>query len=179
VADILSTLERESVPCAEVREPAQAIRDPRVVERGDTVPLAHPVHGRVADIYGTGLPVTFSEASSGFDRPRPRWASTIRRYGQWLGYSAERLDELRAGGVIDRTSGRFAPSPAVVSIRAATARLAAAQATPSAELPAIDAAASVVAGIESGWRTGGGDPPTWPWTEVVGCSTTATSNWAC
>jgi crotonobetainyl-CoA:carnitine CoA-transferase CaiB-like acyl-CoA transferase len=101
VADILTTLETEQVPCAEVRDPAQAIRDPRVVERGDTVPLAHPVHGRVADIYGTGLPVTFSEASSGFDRPAPTLGQHNQEvYGQWLGYSAERLDELRASGVI-------------------------------------------------------------------------------
>ena len=101
VADILTTLETEQVPCAEVRDPAQAIRDPRVVERGDTVPLAHPVHGRVADIYGTGLPVTFSEASSGFDRPAPTLGQHNQEvYGELLGYSQEHLDDLRASGVI-------------------------------------------------------------------------------
>jgi crotonobetainyl-CoA:carnitine CoA-transferase CaiB-like acyl-CoA transferase len=72
-----------------------------VVDRGDTVPLAHPVHGRVADIYGTGLPVSFSEASAGFDRPAPMLGQHNQQvYGEWLGYSAGRLDELRAGGVI-------------------------------------------------------------------------------
>jgi crotonobetainyl-CoA:carnitine CoA-transferase CaiB-like acyl-CoA transferase len=101
VAAILAKLERDRVPCAEVRDPSQAIRDPRVVDRGDTVPLAHPVHGRVADIYGTGLPVSFSEASAGFDRPAPMLGQHNQQvYGEWLGYSAGRLDELRAGGVI-------------------------------------------------------------------------------
>jgi crotonobetainyl-CoA:carnitine CoA-transferase CaiB-like acyl-CoA transferase len=101
VADILITLEKESVPCAEVRDPAQAIRDPRVVERGDTVPLEHPVHGRVADIYGTGLPVTFSEATAGFDRPAPGLGQHNHEvYGDLLGYSPARLEELKATGVI-------------------------------------------------------------------------------
>jgi crotonobetainyl-CoA:carnitine CoA-transferase CaiB-like acyl-CoA transferase len=101
VADILATLETESVPCAEVRDPAQAIRDPRVVGRGDTMPLAHPVHGRVADIYGTGLPVAFSEASAGFDRPAPMLGQHNQQvYGDLLGYSRQRLDELKEGGVI-------------------------------------------------------------------------------
>ena len=65
------------------------------------MPLEHPVHGRVADIYGTGLPVTFSEASAGFDRPAPTLGQHNRQvYGELLGYSAERIDRLRADGVI-------------------------------------------------------------------------------
>ena len=101
VAAVLAKLEQDQVPSAEVRDPATAIRDPRVVERGDTVPLAHPVHGRVADIYGTGLPVTFSEASAGFHRPAPMLGQHNQQvYGEWLGYSDQRLDELRGSGVI-------------------------------------------------------------------------------
>ena len=101
VAALLARLERDQVPCAEVREPARAIRDPRVVDRGDTVPLAHPVHGRVADIYGTGLPVGFSEASAGFDRPAPMLGQhNDAIYGQLLGYSRQRLDQLKESGVI-------------------------------------------------------------------------------
>ena len=91
----------DKVPSADVREPSQAIRDPRVVDRGDTVRLAHPVHDRVAEIYGTGLPVTFSEACAGFDRPAPTLGQhDWQVYGEWLGYSSERLDDLRADAVI-------------------------------------------------------------------------------
>ncbi|MFI5051274.1 MAG: CaiB/BaiF CoA transferase family protein [Gaiellales bacterium] len=101
LADILATLEQEQVPCAEVREPSQAIRDPRVVDRGDTVPLEHPVHGRVAYIYGPGLPFTFSEATAGFFRPAPGLGQHNHEvYGDLLGYSRQRLDELKASGVI-------------------------------------------------------------------------------
>jgi CoA:oxalate CoA-transferase len=65
------------------------------------VPLEHPVHGRVADIYGTGLPVTFSQASSGFDRPAPTLGQHNQDvYSGLLGYSSERIEELRADGVI-------------------------------------------------------------------------------
>jgi crotonobetainyl-CoA:carnitine CoA-transferase CaiB-like acyl-CoA transferase len=55
----------------------------------------------VADIYGTGVPVTFSEASAGFDRPAPMLGQHNQQvYGDLLGYSRQRLDELKASGVI-------------------------------------------------------------------------------
>lgn len=98
---VLAALDRERVPCAEVRDPSQAIRDPRIVDRADTVPLEHPVHGHVADLYGTGLPMTFSETRAGFSQPAPTLGQHNQQvYGGLLGYSRERLDELRAAGVI-------------------------------------------------------------------------------
>jgi len=101
VKAVLSALEREAVPCAEVRDPSDAIRDPRVVSRGDTMRLEHPVHGTVADLYGTGLPVTFSETRAGFTQPAPRLGQHNQQvYGELLGYSADRIDQLRTDGVI-------------------------------------------------------------------------------
>lgn len=101
VKAIIALLEREDVPCAEVRDPSQAIRDPRNVGRADTVPLEHPVHGRVADLYGTGLPVTFSETHAGFTQPAPTLGQHNQPiYRELLGYSADRIDQLRADGVI-------------------------------------------------------------------------------
>jgi CoA:oxalate CoA-transferase len=98
---ILAALEREHVPCAEVRDPSQAIRDPRIVDRADTVPLEHPTHGRVADLYGTGLPVTFSETRAGFTQAAPTLGQHNQQvYGELLGYSPARIDQLRADGVI-------------------------------------------------------------------------------
>ena len=41
-AVLLPLLERHGVPAAEVRSPADAVRDPRVLARGETVPLEHP-----------------------------------------------------------------------------------------------------------------------------------------
>jgi crotonobetainyl-CoA:carnitine CoA-transferase CaiB-like acyl-CoA transferase len=47
------------------------------------------------------LPVTFSEASAGFDRPAPMLGQHNQQvYGEVLGYSRQRLDQLKESGVI-------------------------------------------------------------------------------
>ncbi len=61
-AMLLPLLEQHGVPAAAVRAPAAAVRDPRVLARGETVPLEHPQFGRVADVIGMGVPITFSAA---------------------------------------------------------------------------------------------------------------------
>jgi crotonobetainyl-CoA:carnitine CoA-transferase CaiB-like acyl-CoA transferase len=72
-----------------------------VVERGDTVALAHPRYGIVEEVYGIGMPIHFSDAVAGFDGPPPDIGEHNQQiYSEWLGYSAEQLAELRAQGVI-------------------------------------------------------------------------------
>jgi crotonobetainyl-CoA:carnitine CoA-transferase CaiB-like acyl-CoA transferase len=44
-AALVPLLEQAWVPAAEVRSPAEAVRDPRVQARGETVPLDHPQFG--------------------------------------------------------------------------------------------------------------------------------------
>ena len=100
-AEVIVALEAFGVPAAEVRDPQDAVRDPRVVARGETVPLAHPKYGIVEDVYGMGMPIKFSGAQVGFDRPPPELGEHNREvYCDWLGYSAERLDELKMRQVI-------------------------------------------------------------------------------
>jgi CoA:oxalate CoA-transferase len=100
-AEGVALLESQGVPAAEVRDPAAAVRDPRVLARGETVRLAHPGHGETDEIYGTGLPIRFSAASAGFDQPPPDIGEHNQEiYGNLLGYSAERIAELKNGGVI-------------------------------------------------------------------------------
>src|SRR4030095_8519812 len=70
-AELLPLLERHRVPAAEVRSPREAVRDARVLARGETVPLEHPTFGSVADVIGMGVPITFSDASAGCLRPAP------------------------------------------------------------------------------------------------------------
>jgi crotonobetainyl-CoA:carnitine CoA-transferase CaiB-like acyl-CoA transferase len=70
-AEAVARLERAGAPAAEVRTPYTATRDPRVVQRGETVPLLHPRHGAVEDVYGMGMPFTFSGSNVGFDQPPP------------------------------------------------------------------------------------------------------------
>ena len=99
--DLVPLLERFGVPAADVRSPADAVRDPRVQARGETVPLDHPEFGRVADVIGMGLPITFSDATAGFQRPAPSVGQdNALVYGEWLGYGLAGVEKLHADGII-------------------------------------------------------------------------------
>jgi crotonobetainyl-CoA:carnitine CoA-transferase CaiB-like acyl-CoA transferase len=100
-AELVPWLESHGVPAAEVRSPAAAVRDPRVLARGETAPLEHPQFGRVADVVGAGLPIRFSQASTGFERPAPALGQdNALVYGEWLGYDRAALERLHADGII-------------------------------------------------------------------------------
>jgi crotonobetainyl-CoA:carnitine CoA-transferase CaiB-like acyl-CoA transferase len=100
-AGLVSLLERNGVPAAEVRSPAEAVRDPRVRARGETVPLDHPQFGRVADVIGMGVPITFSESEAPSLRPAPAVGQdNALVYGEWLGYGQAAVEKLQADGVI-------------------------------------------------------------------------------
>jgi crotonobetainyl-CoA:carnitine CoA-transferase CaiB-like acyl-CoA transferase len=100
-AVLVPLLEQYGVPAAEVRSPANAVRDPRVQARGETVPLDHPKFGHVADVIGMGLPITFSEASPTPLRPAPSVGQDNDLvYGDWLGYGQAAIKKLRVDGVI-------------------------------------------------------------------------------
>ena len=100
-AELLPLLERHNVPSAEVRSPRDAVRDPRVQVRGETVPLEHPEFGRVADVVGMGVPITFSDAQQACLRPAPSVGQdNALVYGEWLGYGAAGVEKLHAAGVI-------------------------------------------------------------------------------
>lgn len=101
VAEAVALIEQAGVPAAEVRDPTAAVRDPRVVARGETVPLVHPKFGAVDDVYGMGLPMKFSAAWTGFDRPPPQLGEHNEAvYCGLLGYSAARIEKLRLDRVI-------------------------------------------------------------------------------
>lgn len=101
VAELLPLLEYHGVPAAEVRSPAAAVRDPRVLARGETVPIDHPRFGHVADVIGMGLPIRFSQATLGPGRPAPSVGQdNALVYGDWLGYAQADLGRLEAEGVI-------------------------------------------------------------------------------
>ncbi|HTY60680.1 MAG TPA: CoA transferase [Acidobacteriota bacterium] len=100
-SEAVARLEHAGAPAAEVRPPYSATRDPRVVQRGEAVPLLHPKYGAVEDVYGMGMPFTFSGSKVGFDQPPPALGEhNDMVYGRVLGYSSERIAELRAQKVI-------------------------------------------------------------------------------
>ncbi|MEO8592871.1 MAG: CoA transferase [Candidatus Solibacter sp.] len=100
-AEIVARLEAAGVPCAPVRTPDEAMRDPQVLARGETVRLTHPSDGDVAEVYGMGLPIRFSGSSAGFDQPAPGIGEHNEAvYMDLLGYSSEKIQELRSKKVI-------------------------------------------------------------------------------
>jgi crotonobetainyl-CoA:carnitine CoA-transferase CaiB-like acyl-CoA transferase len=101
VSELVPLLESLGVPAAEVRTPAEAVRDPRVLARGETVPLDHPQFGHVADVIGMGVPITFSAAPAVALRPAPSVGQdNALVYGDWLGYGASGVAKLHADGII-------------------------------------------------------------------------------
>ena len=95
-AEAVQSLASAGVPAAEVRNPAEAVRDPRVVGRGETVRLQHP-----ADVYGRGVPIVFSDATVQMDQPPPEIGEHNQEiYGGLLGYSAAEWGALKTAGVI-------------------------------------------------------------------------------
>jgi CoA:oxalate CoA-transferase len=100
-AELIARLDEAGTPSAEVRDPKVAVRDPRVVARRETVPLVHPKYGAVDDVYGMGLPIRFSAATVGFDQPPPAVGEHNGLiYGDFLGYSSDRIEQLRAQKII-------------------------------------------------------------------------------
>jgi CoA:oxalate CoA-transferase len=100
-AALVARLESFGVPAAEVRTPREAGRDWRVRARGETVTLPHPAFGDVGDVIGMGVPITFSDASTGFTSSAPTLGEhNDLVYGRILGYSDARIAELRSSGVI-------------------------------------------------------------------------------
>jgi crotonobetainyl-CoA:carnitine CoA-transferase CaiB-like acyl-CoA transferase len=100
-AEAVSILASAGVPAAEVRNPDDAVKDPGVLSRGETVRLEHPKYGAVDEVYGMGIPIKFSGATAGFDQPAPGLGEHNEAiYGGMLGYSKEHLKRLRSSGVI-------------------------------------------------------------------------------
>ena len=100
-SELIALFDRHGVPAAEVRSPREAVRDPRVLQRGETVAIPHPQYGAVEDMVGMGVPIVFSAGETGFDRPAPRMGEhNALVYGDLLGYSADAIAALSNDGVI-------------------------------------------------------------------------------
>lgn len=100
-ADAVQRLEAHGVPCGRVRDPGEAVRDPRLLRRGETEAIEHPRYGAVGDIVVGGLPIRMTGSFAGFDRAAP-WLGQHNDavYGDGLGLSADERAALKADGVI-------------------------------------------------------------------------------
>lgn len=102
MAQVCRLLEERGVPVAPVRHPEDALVDPRVVERHETMAVEHPTYGSNVDLRTAGIPIQFSAASTGFDDALPVYIGQHNEdvYAQYLGLSPDDVAHLKAQGVI-------------------------------------------------------------------------------
>lgn len=100
LAEVLQALTAHGAPAAPVRTTAEAVRDPLVVSRGEVVPLSHPKFGHFDGLYGSGLPMVFSESVTSLDAPAPYLGEHTDSVLAQLGYDPARIQDLRTAGVL-------------------------------------------------------------------------------
>ncbi|RQP04170.1 MAG: CoA transferase [Paracoccus sp. BP8] len=89
-----------SVPCAPVRRVQEVLADSGLLASGALTRLEHPDLGPVPAL-GPGMPIRFSGAATGGDRPGVALGhDTARVLDDLLGIDAETLARLRADGVV-------------------------------------------------------------------------------
>lgn len=100
-AEVLAALETRGVPCGKVRDPDEATRDPRLVARGETELVEHPIYGAVGNIMVGGLPMRLSGAFTGFDRAAPHLGEhNAAVFAEFASLGDAELAALRAEGVV-------------------------------------------------------------------------------
>jgi CoA:oxalate CoA-transferase len=101
MAEIVGLLTAVGVPAAPVRTPQEAVADPQVVSRNETLPVEHPALGPSDELRTCGVPLRMSGSQVGFSRPAPRLGEhTAEVLSEVVGYSPEQQRELRRSGVI-------------------------------------------------------------------------------
>jgi crotonobetainyl-CoA:carnitine CoA-transferase CaiB-like acyl-CoA transferase len=102
LVEVVKALEAQGVPVAPVRHPEDALVDPRVVERKETMAVAHPTHGSSIDLRTAGIPIQFSGATTGFDGALPVSIGQHNDavYRDLLGYDDDKIAALKQAGAI-------------------------------------------------------------------------------
>jgi crotonobetainyl-CoA:carnitine CoA-transferase CaiB-like acyl-CoA transferase len=100
--EVVRRLEAQGVPVAPVRHPIEGLKDPRVVARGETAPIAHPSYPDKEDLMTAGVPIQFSRGRTGFDEVLPVAIGEHNAaiYRDVLGYSDEQVRALVQAGAI-------------------------------------------------------------------------------
>jgi CoA:oxalate CoA-transferase len=100
-AEAEQRLEAAGVPSGRVRDPGEAARDPRLLERGETEFLEHPKFGAVEDITVGGIPIRMTGSFAGFDKPAPAFGEhNAEVFRDLLGMPDTEVARLTAEGVI-------------------------------------------------------------------------------
>ncbi|MEJ5978257.1 CaiB/BaiF CoA-transferase family protein [Novosphingobium sp. PS1R-30] len=102
LVEVVRALEAKGVPVAPVRHPEDALVDPRVVARKETMAVEHPTYGSSIDLRTAGVPIQFSGATTGFDDALPVRIGEHNEsvFKDLLGYDDDRIAALKAAGAI-------------------------------------------------------------------------------
>ncbi|MBS7619453.1 CoA transferase [Candidatus Bathyarchaeota archaeon] len=98
VSEVVDAMVSESVPVAPILQINETVEDPHVKARGTIVEMDHPTAGKVRV---PGFPVKFSEYKATVRMSAPILGQhNDEILTELLGYSKEKIDELRKSGVI-------------------------------------------------------------------------------
>ncbi|WP_310532949.1 CaiB/BaiF CoA-transferase family protein [Novosphingobium sp.] len=102
LVEVVRALEAQNVPVAPVRHPEDALVDPRVVARQETMAVKHPLYRSSIDLRTAGIPIQFSGATTGFDDALPVAIGEHNEaiFRDLLGYDEDRIAALKAAGAI-------------------------------------------------------------------------------
>jgi CoA:oxalate CoA-transferase len=89
VAAVVDELTSRKVAAAPVRSPGEAVHDPEVAARGETLPVLHPTVGEIDALRTAGVPITFSADPVAFARPAPRLGEHTDEILAQAGYTPE------------------------------------------------------------------------------------------
>ncbi|MFA9494502.1 MAG: CaiB/BaiF CoA transferase family protein [Candidatus Bathyarchaeota archaeon] len=96
--DVVETLEKTGVPVAAVMDLDEVQASPQAKAREMFVKVNHPTMGEIIE---PGFPIKFSETKGDISAPAPLLGEhNVEVYKRLLGYSEEKIEELRKKGVI-------------------------------------------------------------------------------
>jgi crotonobetainyl-CoA:carnitine CoA-transferase CaiB-like acyl-CoA transferase len=99
--ELVEMLNEGGVPTAEVRSPNEAVRDNKVIEREETLPIVHPHYGKTDDVMGMGVPIKMSNARIGFEKNAPQLGEhNDSIYNEFLGFNKEKIAALKKNKTI-------------------------------------------------------------------------------
>jgi CoA:oxalate CoA-transferase len=93
----IERLNGAGVPCGRVMNLAEVFSDPQVLTQEMVLEVEHPGHGPVRM---TGFPVKLGATPARIRRPAPQLGEHTDAVLKELGYTQDRIVELRRGGVI-------------------------------------------------------------------------------
>ncbi|MYZ42096.1 CaiB/BaiF CoA transferase family protein [Schauerella aestuarii] len=96
-ADLTTTLDRAGVPCGPINAVPDVFADPQVVHRGMRIDLPHPAG---VDVPLVASPMKFMGTPLTFERAPPTLGQHVDDVLGGIGYSAERIADLRTAGVV-------------------------------------------------------------------------------